>query len=64
MRVKVVEEVLQVAVIAESKHRDRCESERVEEVLQVAGIAESKHRYRCESERGGGSTTGSWHSRE
>ena len=36
----------------------------VEEVLQVAGIAESKHRDRWESERGGGSTTGSWHSRE
>ena len=36
----------------------------VEELLQVAGIAESKHRDRCESERGGGSTPGSWHSRE
>ena len=36
----------------------------VEEVLHVAVIAESKHRTRCESERGGGSTTGSCHSRE
>ena len=36
----------------------------MEEVLHVAVIAENKHRDRWESERGGGSTTGSCHSRE